>query len=114
MMVMEKTREIGILKSMGTTSRSITRIFLYEGLFVGVMGALLGEFIGFGLCWAQLTYQFFKIPGDVYFISSLPVKMVPTDFIWIGVVAILICLLAAVYPARRAASLDPVRAIRYE
>ncbi|MFC1569829.1 FtsX-like permease family protein [bacterium] len=114
MVVMEKTREIGILKSMGSTSKSITRIFIFEGLVVGIFGTLLGELIGFGLCWAQKTYHFIALPGDVYFINSLPVKMQSLDFIFIGVAAIGLCLLAAVYPARRAASLDPVKAIRYE
>jgi len=114
MVVMEKTREIGILKSMGSTSTSVTRIFLYEGLVVGIFGMLLGELIGFGLCWAQQTYHFIALPGDVYFLSTLPIKMQPFDFIAIGVAAIGLCLLAAIYPARRAAGLDPVKAIRYE
>ncbi|MBN2102535.1 ABC transporter permease [bacterium] len=114
MVVMEKTREIGILKSMGSTSRSVMRIFLFEGLVVGIFGTILGELIGFGLCWAQQTYHFISLPGDVYFLSTLPVRMQPVDFIAIGIAAIGLCLLAAVYPARRAASLDPVKAIRYE
>ena len=114
MVVMEKTREIGILKSMGSTSGSVTRIFIYEGLVVGIFGTLLGELIGFSLCWAQKTYQFIALPGDVYFLSSLPIRMESMDFIIIGIAAIGLCLLAAVYPARRAAMLDPVKAIRYE
>jgi len=114
MVVLEKTREIGILKSMGATRQSILKIFLYEGLFVGVVGTLLGFFIGYTLCWAQIKYKFFSIPGDVYFISSLPVKMQFGDFIFIGVASILLCLLAALYPASKASTLDPIAAIRYE
>ncbi|MBN1781744.1 ABC transporter permease [bacterium] len=114
MVVMEKTKEIGILKSMGSTSGSIMRIFLYEGLVVGVLGTLLGELIGYGLCWAQQTFHLISLPPDVYFITSLPIRMQPSDFIVIGLAAIVLCLLAGVYPARRAASLDPVKAIRYE
>ena len=114
MVVMEKTREIGILKSMGASRKSITRIFLYEGIVVGVVGTFIGFVIGFGLCWAQLKYEFFSLPGDVYFISTLPIKMQAMDFILIGVAGLIICLLAAVYPAKRAAALDPVEAIRYE
>jgi lipoprotein-releasing system permease protein len=106
MVVMEKTREIGILKSMGSTSGSITRIFLYEGMVVGLFGTLLGQIIGFALCWAQQTYKWISLPGDVYFLNSLPILMQPLDFLFIGI--------AAVYPARRAAALDPVQAIRYE
>lgn len=114
MFVMEKTREIGILKAMGAPSPSITRIFIYEGIVVGFIGTLLGFVIGYTLCWAQLKYKFFSLPGDVYFINTLPVKMQATDFTFIGIASILICLLAAVYPARKASRLEPVNAIRYE
>lgn len=114
MLVMEKTREIGILKSMGATSQSIMRIFVYEGLVVGVIGTILGSAIGYGLCWAQETYRFFSLPPDVYFINKLPIYMKPTDFIMIGAAAILLSFLATLYPSKRASKLDPVQAIRYE
>ena len=114
MFVMEKTREIGILKSMGATSKGITKIFLFEGIVVGVIGTLLGFIIGYTLCWAQLEYRFFSLPGEVYFINTLPIKMQVSDFIFIGMAAIIICLLAAIYPAKKASNLLPVDAIRYE
>lgn len=114
MMVMEKTREIGILKSMGATTESIRRIFIYEGIVVGVFGTLTGCLVGFAVCWAQLKYEIFALPGDVYFINTLPVRMEVLDFVLIGIASILICLLSAVYPAHRASKLDPVQAIRYE
>ncbi len=114
MVVMEKTREIGILKSMGADRRGITRIFLYEAAFVGIAGTVLGFIVGFSLCWAQLKYKLISLPGDVYFITSLPIQMEFTDFLFIGTASFLICLISAVYPARRAAKLDPVKAIRYE
>lgn len=114
MVVMDKTREIGILKSMGATSKSITRIFLYEGIVVGVIGTITGFIIGFSSCWAQLKYNFFALDGDVYFINTLPIRMELRDFLFIGFAAVVICLLSAVYPARKAASLVPVEAIRYE
>jgi len=114
MVVMEKTKEIGILKSMGATSKSITRIFLYEGMVVGVVGTVVGLLIGYGLCWTQSKYHFLSLPGDVYFINKLPIRMEILDFVFVGVAAILICLLASVYPAKRASSLIPVEAIRYE
>ena len=114
MVVMDKTREIGILKSMGAPSKSIMKIFLYEGIVVGVIGTITGFIIGFGLCWAQLKFKFFALDGEVYFINMLPVKMEVTDFVLIGLAAIVICLLSSIYPARKAASLVPVDAIRYE
>jgi len=114
MVVMEKTREIGILKSMGSSSKSITRIFLYQGMIVGMFGTFTGSLIGYLVCWAQQKYQFLHLPGDVYIISVLPVKIQATDFMAIGVAAILICLAAALYPARKASKLVPVDAIRYE
>lgn len=114
MVVMEKTKEIGILKSMGANSKSITKIFLFEGIVVGIVGTFLGFLVGFVLCWAQIRYEFLSLPGDVYFISTLPVRMQFSDFIYIGLAAVLICLLASVYPARKAAKLNPVDAIRYE
>jgi len=114
MIVLEKRREIGILKAMGATRQSIMRIFMYEGLFVGLTGTFLGLLLGWGLCRAQQVYKFFSLPGDVYFLNSLPVKMQPLDFIIIAAVSLSLTLLATVYPARRAGMLDPVEAIRYE
>ncbi|HEX9654338.1 MAG TPA: lipoprotein-releasing ABC transporter permease subunit, partial [bacterium] len=103
MIVLEKTKEIGILKSMGATSASIMKIFMFEGLIGGLIGTGLGCIIGFALCWAQEKYQFFALPADVYIISALPILMKRTDFIMIALAAIVLCFLAAVYPARRAA-----------
>jgi len=114
MVVMEKTKEIGILKSMGATSKSIMKVFVFEGLVVGVIGTMIGFLAGYALCWAQMKYQFFSLPGDVYFINYLPVQVVPNDFLFVGGAGILICLVAAVYPAYKAARLIPVEAIRYE
>jgi lipoprotein-releasing system permease protein len=90
------------------------KIFTLEGLFVGIVGALLGGLIGYALCWSQQTFKFFSLPSDVYFISWLPILMEWRDFVMIGLAAILISLGAAVYPARKAAKLDPVEALRYE
>jgi lipoprotein-releasing system permease protein len=114
MVVLEKTREIGILKAMGANARSIMRIFLFEGLVIGVVGTFMGSLIGYLLCWSQLKYEWFSLPGDIYFIKSLPIKMETMDFVFIGVAAMVLCLVASVYPAWKASRLDSVEAIRYE
>lgn len=114
MVVLEKTKEIGILKSMGATSESVMQIFVYQGMVAGVIGAVLGLVIGYFLCWAQIEFKFFSLPPDVYIISALPILMRPLDFVFIAVAALFLSLGATLYPAYRAAKLDPVQAIRYE
>lgn len=114
MVVLEKKKEIGILKSMGATSQGISKIFTIQGLIVGVVGAVLGTAIGWTVCYIQIRYKVFALPSDIYFLDWLPVRMQWFDFVAIDVVAILLSYLAAVYPARKAAKLDPVEAIRYE
>ena len=114
MVVMEKTKEIGILKSMGATSKSIKRIFMFEGLVVGITGTIFGSIIGYFLCWAQQTFKFFGLPSDVYIISWLPVYMKWLDFVLVGLAAILISYVFSAYPAHRASKLDPVTSIRYQ
>jgi lipoprotein-releasing system permease protein len=115
MMVIDKTKEIGILKAMGATDKSITFIFIFEGMFIGVLGILLGVLGGFVLC--ELIA---KIPipmpggGMVYYIDRLPVKVDPfVSYVAIPVFSVILCFLATLYPARQAAKLEPVDAIRY-
>ncbi len=114
MMTMEKTKDIGILKAMGAVRTSILKIFLLEGLTIGVVGTLIGTVVGYIACRLLEKYQFVKLPQDVYYISSLPVHMQGTDFIYIIFVVLIISLTATIYPAYKASRLDPCEAIRYE
>ncbi|HVM32446.1 MAG TPA: lipoprotein-releasing ABC transporter permease subunit [bacterium] len=116
MMVIEKTKEIGILKAMGATDKSVTAIFMFEGMLIGVLGILLGVVIGFILC-EIIALVPIHIPGGgmVYYIDRLPVKVDPfISYVVVPVMAVVLCFLATLYPARQAAKLEPVDAIRYE
>jgi len=114
MRVMEKTKEIGILKSMGATSLSIQAIFLLEGAIIGIVGTIIGFLGGTGLCKALAEYQFIKLPGDIYYINSIPVNLKWNDIVIISLSAIILSIISAIYPAKYAASLNPIEALRYE
>ncbi|MFZ7128311.1 MAG: lipoprotein-releasing ABC transporter permease subunit [Desulfobacterales bacterium] len=113
MMVMEKTRDIAILKAMGATDASIRRIFVFKGMVIGTVGTALGCFLGFVLCLLLERYKFIELPGDVYYFTALPVQLQLMDVLGIAGASLLICFLATLYPARQASRLNPVEAIRY-
>lgn len=113
MMVMEKRKDIAILKAMGATARSIGRIFVLKGLAIGLTGTLLGTLAGLVVCTLLKRYDFVRLPADVYYISTLPVNLKGLDVALIAVCALGICLAATVYPARQAAGIEPVEALRH-
>jgi len=113
MVVMEKGKEIAILKSMGATSGNIMRIFVYEGLIIGLTGTTLGVIGGLSLCELLSRYHFIKLQSDVYPFSTLPVKMLPGDVALVALAAVLITLLATLYPSWQASRVDPAEALRY-
>jgi len=114
MTVIEKRREVGALKTMGATQSGIMKIYLFEGMSVGLLGSAIGLFLGFLVNEAQIKYQLFKLDTTVYIIPALPVSMHLTDFIIVGLIAILISSVAALYPAKRAAKINPAEAVRWE
>ena len=114
MMVMEKTREIGVLKAMGATRRSIWSIFVFEGTLIGMLGAVLGTLLGVFLCWSLRTWLPIHIPNTIYQIDRLPAEVNWYFVAFVNAASLLICWLATLYPAWRASTLKPVEALRYE
>ncbi len=114
MNVIEKEREIAILKAMGATNRAIMAIFIFQGLMIGLAGTTIGVTGGYLLGYLLNTYEIIKLPSDVYYLSSLPVKMELSDFLAVSLSAIGISFLATIYPAYQAAKLNPVEPLRYE
>jgi lipoprotein-releasing system permease protein len=113
MMVMGKTKDIAILKAMGAMDSSIRKIFIYKGMVIGAVGTSLGVCLGFILCKLLEKYKFIQLPGDVYYISTLPVRLEALDVVMIASAAMVICFLATLYPAKQASKLNPIEAIRY-
>jgi len=114
MLVMQKTKDIAVLMSLGATKESIRRIFMFQGSFIGAVGTALGYGIGIPVALILKKYQFIRLPSDVYPMDFLPVRLEWMDLTLIGVAALALCFLSTLYPARRAASLKPSDALRYE
>lgn len=114
LLVMEKSRDIAILKTMGTSSQRVMKIFMLQGLVIGFIGTTAGAAGGLLLAWTLDHYQLIQIPADVYQVSHVPFVVLPRDFAIVVAAAILICFLATLYPSRQASRLDPVQALRYE
>jgi len=114
LMVMEKTRDIGILMAIGATPQMINRIFFFQGALIGVLGTALGVILGLGWCALANAFELIKIPVDIYQISHVPFRMRPLDLAVIVGVTLLISFVSTLFPARRAAKVDPVVALKYE
>jgi lipoprotein-releasing system permease protein len=122
MIVMEKNKDIAILKSMGATSFSIMKIFIYQGLVAGLIGTFLGCIAGLAVAlnlqkvslFVEKVFNFQILPGDVYYLSELPSQVNYLDVVIIVVGTMLICFLSTIYPSLRASRLDPAEALRYE
>jgi lipoprotein-releasing system permease protein len=114
MIVMNKTRDIAILRSMGASPRSIMSIFMLQGAIIGVAGTAVGAALGVAISWLLDRYRVISIPEDVYQVAYVPFKLLPSDFTLVVVAAPLICFLATLYPAFRASRLVITEALRFE
>ena len=114
MSVMQKKRDIGILRSMGVTKKSIKRIFMYEGLLIGIIGTVAGLLFGYFICFLQINYKIYSLDPTRYKIDALPVQLIVSDFIIITFISLLLSYFASYFPAKRAAKVNPIKAIKWE
>jgi lipoprotein-releasing system permease protein len=113
MIVLGKTKEIGILKSLGAKRQGITNIFVRQGMWIGFVGTALGNLLAFTLCYAELKLRFLSLPSDIYFMSSVPILMEPKFYINVSLISIVLCSCCSLVPAWLAARIDPIRSIRF-
>jgi lipoprotein-releasing system permease protein len=114
MSVIEKKRDIGILRSMGAKENSILKIFMFEGLMIGLIGTGLGVLLGYLICFLQIQYNIYPLDPTQYKIDSLPLELRVADFFVITGVSIFLSLVASLIPAKRAAKVDALQAIKWE
>jgi len=114
LLVMEKHRDIAILKTMGASAKSVTIVFMLQGLLIGIVGTTVGAGLGYAASYVLDRYKLIRVPVDVYQVSHVPFTVLPLDFVLVVLAAILICFVATIYPSRQAAKLDPAQALRYE
>jgi lipoprotein-releasing system permease protein len=114
LLVIEKHRDIGILKTMGAGGRSITAIFMLQGVVIGVIGTTVGATLGYAISYVCDRYHLIRVSTDVYQISYMPFTVLGLDFAVVVITALVICFVATIYPSRQAARLDPAQALRYE
>ncbi len=114
MSVLEKKRDIGIMKSFGVTETSILKIFLNEGILIGIFGTLFGVMLGYLICWLQISYNIYPLDPTMYKIDSLPLEIRISDFFFVAGASMLLTFLAALFPARRAAKVDALQSIKWE
>ena len=112
MLVLEKRKQIGILRSLGASQRDVKRIFLIKGTIIAFVGTALGNLFGFSVCWLQQHYEIISLPSTIYFMKTVPIYFLPENFIIVSLVSIILCIAASYIPARLAARMDPIKSIR--
>lgn len=113
MMVMEKSRQIGVLKTLGMSQKELVRLFVLQGLHIGIIGTILGNVVALLLCWLELRYKFFSLPSGIYFMTHVPIELSVWNFLLVSTVALVMSYLASLIPSRVAAQLDPIRLLRF-
>lgn len=112
MLVLEKTQSIGTLKSLGAGNGQIMKIFLYDGLIIGITGIILGNILGLGLCFLELKYKLFSLP-EIYYLKSVPIQIQPEYVILISLITLILTFIATLIPSYLASRLDPVKSLRF-
>ncbi|HLF20724.1 MAG TPA: ABC transporter permease [Bacteroidota bacterium] len=113
MMVLEKSREIGALRTLGMRKKNVARIFILQGMLIGLIGTLLGNAIAYGLCWLELRYRLIPLPSGIYFMTHVPIELSLQNFLVVSASALTMCFLSSLIPARLAARLDPIQTLRF-
>ncbi len=114
MSVIEKRRDIGILSAMGISEKSILRIFMFEGILIGIVGTLFGVLLGYFICYLQIEYNIYPLNPAQYKVDSLPLELRLSDFFFVSGASLVLTFFAALYPAKRAAKVNPLEAIKWE
>lgn len=113
MFVLEKSREIGVLRSVGASQRFVRRIFHYQGILIAVTGVVLGNLLGLGLCLVQLEFRVMSLPADIYYMDTVPIHLDPVNFVTVSMATVLLSWMTTYLPARAAGRIDPVRIFRF-
>ncbi len=113
MMVMEKSMDIGVLRTLGASRKTVKRVFLLQGMIIGVVGTLIGNALGYALVAIEMEYRLISLPSAIYYMASVPIELSLTNFVLVSLVALLLCFLSSVIPARIASGLDPVRLLKF-
>ncbi|MFH0988813.1 MAG: ABC transporter permease [bacterium] len=113
MMIIEKTKEIGILRALGTNKKKITKIFLLQGMVVGIVGTAIGNILALSLCWLELHYKIISLPQGIYYMTHVPIELNWANFVIVSAVSIVMCFFASVIPSRIAGRKDPVQSLRF-
>lgn len=114
MTVLEKKKDIGVLRSIGINKKMVVRIFMFEGLLVGIIGTVLGIILGLMVCYLQIEYKFYTLDPMKYIIDAMPVQIKLSDIVAVGAMSMLLSFLASLYPAKRAANTIIIESIKYE